>query len=376
MKFTKKIKYVMLAFGLLTLTMSCEDDPEFYAQESTPIVLDELPISEIVVDGSNLSNPAVTFNWVNADFNQAVVENYSVEFSATQDFSEPKEVANAIGVSSVSMTMGALNSATSLIGLSPLQESMVYARVIASIGDQNQYPTTSNIISFQVTPSFSYDFKDFYLVGNGTSADWNNNNNNPPLFRDPNNDNFYTYTGYFTKGGGTFDDGRFKVLETRGEWQPQWGTAENEGSDEIVESGAIAGNPETQDGDPGRFGVPADGYYTFTINFSTNMYTTTPYDASSDAAYTSMTLQGSALSEDMAFTQSSFDSHLWYINSVNLQSGDLQIVTNTGSTRAGSTSFSGVATEGGDAIPVVVQDDYEVWFNDLTGDYIMIPLNL
>ncbi|WP_178990680.1 SusE domain-containing protein [Winogradskyella schleiferi] len=376
MKFIKNIKYVLLALGALTFTMSCEDDPEFYATESTPILLEELPISQIVVDGGNLSNPAITFNWNNADYNQAVVENYTVQFSSNQEFTESSDVASAVGVSSISMSMAALNTATSAIGLPPLQENTVYARVIASLGVQDELAVTSNIINFLVTPSFSYDFNDYYLVGNGTSADWNNNNDNPPLFRDVGNENLYTYTGYFTKGGGGNDDGRFKVLEERGQWQPQWGTAADEGSDDIVESGDIAGNPGTQDSDPGRFGVPDNGYYTFTINFSSNTYTTVPYDASGATDYTSITLQGSAAGTDTDFTQSTFDSHLWYINSINLGSGDVQFTTNTGATWGGSTSFSGVATEGGGPIPVIVQDDYEVWFNDLTGDYIMIPLNL
>ncbi|WP_282030474.1 SusF/SusE family outer membrane protein [Winogradskyella eximia] len=376
MKFIKKLKYVMLALGVLTFTTSCEEDPEFFASESTQITLEELPINQIIIDGGNLDNPALTFNWNNGDFNQAVVENYSVVFSDNPDFTDPKEATSAVGVSSVTMTMGALNTATTLIGLPPLEENTVYARVVASIGVQNELAVSSNVINFQVTPSFNYGFNDYYLVGNGTSADWNNNNNNPPLFRNPGNENQFTYTGYFTKGGGGFDDGRFKILEQRGEWQPQWGTAANEGSDDIVEAGDIAGNPTTQDSDPGRFGIPADGYYTFTINFSSQTYTTTPFDASGAADYSNITIQGSAINSDTTLTQSSFDSHLWYINSVNLQSGDLQFVTNTGATWAGSTSFSGVATDGGDPIPVVVQDDYEVWFNDLTGDYIMIPLNL
>ncbi|WP_179021892.1 SusE domain-containing protein [Winogradskyella forsetii] len=376
MKFIKNIKYGLLALGVLTFTMSCEEDPEFFASDSTAIQLEELPISQIVVDGGNLSNPAITFNWNNADFNQAVVENYTVQFSSSQDFTESSNVASAVGVSSISMSMSALNTATSAIGLPPLQENTVYARVIASLGVQNELAATSNIINFQVTPSFSYDFKDYYLVGNGTSADWNNNNDNPPLFRDIGNENLYTYTGYFTKGGGGNEDGRFKVLEERGQWQPQWGTAADEGSDDIVESGEIAGNPGTQDSDPGRFGVPDNGYYTFTINFSSNTYTTVPYDASGATEFTSISLQGSAVGTDTAFTQSTFDSHLWYINSINLSSGNLQFTTNTGASWGGSTSFSGVATEGGGPIPVIVQDDYEVWFNDLTGDYIMIPLNL
>ena len=235
MKLIKNIKYVLLALGVLTFTISCEEDPEFFASESTPILLEELPISQIVVDGGNLSNPAITFNWNNADFNQAVVENYTVQFSSNQEFTEPSDVASAVGVSSVSMSMAALNAATSAIGLPPLQENTVFARVIASLGVQNELAVTSNVISFLVTPSFNYSFKDYYLVGNGTSADWNNNNNNPPLFRDVGNENLYTYTGYFTKGGGGFDDGRFKILEERGQWQPQWGTAANEGSDDIVD---------------------------------------------------------------------------------------------------------------------------------------------
>jgi hypothetical protein len=51
-------------------------------------------------------------------------------------------------------------------------------------------------------------------------------------------------------------------------------------------------------------------------------------------------------------------------------------MTNTSSVWAGTTEFSGKATENGGSIPVVVEDDYTVWFNDLTGDYILIPLNL
>ena len=88
-----------------------------------------------------------------------------------------------------------------------------------------------------------------------------------------------------------------------------------------------------------------------------------------------MSIQGSANS-GFAMTQSSHDSHIWYANAVALEAGDLQFVTNTGSVWASATSFSGTATENGESIPVVVGDDYDVWFNDLTGNYIMIPLNL
>ncbi|MEM9678763.1 MAG: SusE domain-containing protein, partial [Bacteroidota bacterium] len=372
----KRIVYITMALGLIVFTNSCEEDPVFFADESTAITLEETTITLIIVDGDNPNNPAITFNWTNANFDQAVAENYSVEFSATADFASSAEATSTIGSSSVTMSMSQMNSAADAIGLDPLQQSTVYARVVGSLGVQDQLPVISNVINFDVVPFFNYGFEDYYIVGNGTSADWNNNNNNPPLFRDPNNSDFYTYTGFFTKGGGGFDDGRFKVLENRGQWQPQWGVSADEGSDNILTSGGIAGNPATQDNDPGRFGVPSSGYYTFTIDFASMTYTTLPFDDSSGTDFTSMTLQGSGVSQSVSMTQSTFDSHLWFVNNVVLVPGELQFLTNAGSTWAGATEFSGVATEGSGSIPVVVEDEYEVWFNDLTGDYIMIPLNL
>ena len=378
MKTLKYIKY-LIVLGLITgFAISCEGpDPEFFAEESSPITLEELGISLIVIDGSNPNNPAVTFNWNNGDFNQAVAENYSVEFSATSDFASAVEATSTVGTSSVTMSMSQLNSSAGAIGLDPLTEGTIYARIVASLGVQDELPVASNVISFDVVPFFNYTFNDFYIVGNGTMADWNNNNNNPPLFRDANDSDLQTYTGFFTKGGGGEGDGRFKVLEVRGQWQPQWGSSYPDGSDPIETSGGIASNPPgVDDGDPGRFGVLADGYYTFTIDFGASTYSIVPFDDSGATDFTSITLQGSGVSESTAMTQSAFDSHIWYINSVTLVPGDLQFLTNTDSTWAGTTAFSGQATEGSNNIPVVVEDQYEVWFNDLTGDYLMIPLNL
>ncbi|OUS03604.1 DUF5116 domain-containing protein [Flavobacteriales bacterium 33_180_T64] len=376
----KILKFKVLLLTILSLGFfmnSCEDDTSvFTVSETQPITLSELPISMIELDATNPGNPAITFNWSEADYGQQASENYALIFASDDAFTNPITATTVVGTTSATLSVNELNSAAGLAGLPPFSFSTIYAKVESSLGTQNGLPVSSNTVSFEVQPYFNYVFDDYYLVGNGTSADWNNNNNNSPLFRDAENNNLYTYTGFFTKGGGGFDDGRFKLLELRGQWQPQWGVAAAEGSDNIETSGDIAGNPGTQDSDPGRFGVASDGYYTFTINFSSNTYTMNPFDDAGATSYSSMTLQGSALGADANFTQSVFDTHLWYINSINLQPGDLQILTNTSTTFAGATSFSGVATESGGNIPVVVQDDYEVWFNDLTGDYIMIPLNL
>lgn len=372
----KVVIFALAAFGFVL--NSCEDDTEvFTATETQPITLAELPITMIELDASNPGNPAVTFNWNEAYYGQPASENYTVIVSSDNAFTNPVTATSVVGTTSATLSVNELNSAAAEAGLPPFEFNTIHARIESSLGSQNGLPVSSNIISFSVKPYFNYGFKDFYIVGNGTAADWNNNNNNPPLFRDAENNNFYTYTGFFTKGGGGFDDGRFKLLEVRGQWQPQWGVAADEGSDDIMSSGSIAGNPGTQDSDPGRFGVEQDGYYRFTVNFSDNTYTMDSYDDTGATAYTSITLTGSGVDSDVMFTQSTFDSHIWYIsNVVLLQNEELQIVTSAGTSWAAPNAFSGVATEGGDSIPVAVQDEYEVWFNDLTGDYIMIPLNL
>ncbi|WP_156033034.1 SusE domain-containing protein [Sediminibacter sp. Hel_I_10] len=374
------MKFKILLLAVLSLGFflnSCEDDNAIITvSETNPISLSELSVSMIELDPNNPANPAVTFNWEEADYGFPASENYDVIMASDASFTNPVVATSAAGATSATLSMNELNTIAGTVGIPPFEFNTLYAKVESSIGTQNGLPVSSNAIMFSVQPYFNYDFKDYFLVGNGTAADWNNNNNNPPLFRDAENIDLYTYTGLFTKGGGGFTDGRFKLLEARGMWQPQWGTTLSEPDDLIETSGEIAGNPTTQDSDPGRFGVTADGYYKFTVNFSSFTYSIEPYDASGATEFSSMTLQGSALTEDAVMMQLPFDSHIWYVNSINLAPGDVSFTTNTGASWGSDSSFSGSATEGGNAIPVIVQDDYEVWFNDLTGDYIMIPLNL
>jgi len=387
-----KNKIAIITSLLLVAVFSytaCDDDSElFVVSETAPVTLSELGITMIELDFDNTDNPAATFNWTVADFGQPAEERYALEVSMDEAFTNPVVASRINGNNTLTVSVGELNSAAGNAGLVPLQWQTLYARIVASIGTQNDLPVPSNVISFEVFPFFNYRFTDFYIVGNATMADWNNNNNNPPLFRDADNESLYTYTGFFTKGGGDIADGRFKVIETRGEWQPQWGTtfADVDGNDlvtPIPTSGGIGGNPPgvpnpndpTDLRDPGRIGVQADGFYTFTFDFGSRSYSIVPFDSNGNVDYTSMTVQGSALATDASMTQSTFDNNIWFIPSVRLVPGELQITTNTGANWGSTNAFSGVATEDGGSIPIVVEDDYEIWFNDLTGDYIIIPLN-
>lgn len=375
MKYLKNISIITLTACLFMLVSSCDDTSDtFVASPTDAVQLADLDITEIELDPINTNNPAVTFNWSRADYGQPAAVRYNVEISSDADFTNSTIATTITGNNTATLSVGELNSAAGTVGAPAFDWSTIYARVTSSLGTQKGLPVDSNNISFMVYPYFNYPFDDYYLVGNGTAPGWNNNLNNPALFRDKDNPSLYYYTAYFNNEDGDYNNGRWKVLEERGLWQPQWGVTDDEGSDDPKTSGEIAGNPGTQGSDPGRFGVVTSGYYEFTFNISTKKYTTEAYDASGAAEFTSMSIQGSA-SETTAMTQSTFDSHIWNIPNVRLTPGELQFLTNTGSTWGSANAFSGVAEEGG-SIPVVVEDDYEIWFNTLSGRYIMIPLNL
>ena len=365
MKHLKTISIFTLIAFFVTLFSACNDTTEtFEVSETTPVVLSNLAISNIELDPVNINNPAITLNWTMADYGQPASVNYSVEIASDETFTNATIASTVNGNNTATLSVSELNSAAGTVGLAPFAWNTLYARVISSIGTQNGLPVASNSISFNVYPYFNYKFKDYYLVGNATAPDWNNNNNNPPLFRDPANANIYYYTGYFSAG-------EFKVLEVKGLWQPQWGTNDKS---------TIDVNPGTGT-DPGTFpnnnaAISAAGYYNFTINFSAKTYSFSAFDASSAANFTSMTIEGSSVNTAQTMNKLSFDGHIWYLNSVRLVPGALQFKTNTDVLWGSTTEFSGKATANGGNIPVVVEDDYDVWFNDLTGRYILIPLNL
>lgn len=367
MKNYNRIISSILALFMVVLFSACEDDAELFTISNSPTaaVLAELSINSIELDANNVNNPAITLNWTVADYGQQASINYAVQFASDAEFTNPVTSTTVIGNNAATLNVNELNSAAGNSGLNPFVWSTLYARVVSTLGTQASNPVSSNVISFQVYPFFNYPFSDYYLVGDGTAPGWNNNSNNPAIYRDPNNANVFNFTGFFAAG-------HFKLLEVKGLWQPQWGT--NDGSSIEVNDGTGS--------DPERFptaggaGITSAGIYTFTIDFGTNSYTFGPYSDPAVLTTGSLTLQGSALAASVPMNQSGFDANIFFANSVRLTPGSVEFLTDTSAVWGGTTEFSGVATAGGGSINVPVEDDYDVWFNALTGQYILIPLNL
>lgn len=365
MKNIFKITYITI-LTLMVGIAGCDDTTDTFSVSDNPTapVLQGLSISDIELDPVNTSTPALTLSWQSADYGQQAAVVYNIEFANDENFTNPITASSVTGENAVTFSMAELNSAAGNAGLNPFEWATLYTRVVSSLGTQNGVPATSNSINMNVYPYFNYVFDDYYLVGDGTSPGWDNNNNNPALYRDANDENLFTYTGYFSGG-------MFKVLETKGLWQPQWGT--NDGS-------SIEVNPGGGD-DPERFPTAGaenitPGFYTFTINFATKDFSFVPFDASGSTSPASLTAQGSSLDTATPLSALTFDGHIWYASAVRLKPGNFQFATDSGALWGSDTSFSGVATSGGASIPVIVEDDYDIWFNDLTGQYILVPLNL
>ena len=354
--------FILAATVILGLS-SCEDRELITIEpETAPIVMD-LSTQNLVLDPNFPTNPAITVSWDPAKFNVPVETKYSVEISATEGF-ETKEVVGSTtqSVTHLSFSNVQMNNAAKKIGFVPGVAQKMYFRVVSFIG-VNDYEQVSNVTSLMITPYLAapiYNFVDLYLIGDATAAAWDNNADNKnllPLLKTA-EDNQYTFTGFFKQGA-------FKMIKVKGSWDAQFGL------------GAASGMLST-DGGSGNIPVAADGYYKLTVNTADLTYTFEPATVST-TTYDNISIIGNVNGNwdtDTELTQSTFDPHVWSIHSVSLKDGEFKFRANNAWDVSWGTNaaFFGTAVQGGDNIPLGAEWTYDVYFNDATGAYTIIPV--
>ncbi|MFD2544040.1 SusE domain-containing protein [Kaistella montana] len=342
---------------------SCEDRELItIAPEAAPIVMD-LSAQTLVLDPNFPSNPAITVSWDPAKFNVPVETKYTVEISASESF-ETKEILGSTiqSVTHLSFSNVEMNNAAKKIGFLPGVEQEMYFRVVSFIGD-NDFEQVSNVTSLKITPYLAapiYKYVDLYLIGDATAGGWDNlasNNNLLPLLKSTETGQ-YTFTGLFKVGG-------FKMIKVKGSWDAQFGL------------GSAAGMLST-DGGSGDIKVLSEGYYKLTVNTTDLTYTLEPV-AAPTKTYTSVSIIGSVNGNwdtDTQLTQSTFDPHVWMAHSVSLQAGEFKFRANNAWDVSWGTNaeFFGTAVQGGANIPLGAEWTYDVYFNDATGAYTIIPV--
>lgn len=375
----KKLRFLLLAFVATISLNSCSDDEgfTFIAQEDPDgISFVNTTSSNYVLRANNSQGLGERFVWNAIDMDVPTTIRYELHGSGDASFANYDLIASDISATNYAVTIGQMISLAEDAGLDSdpgtdaPNTGTIYFRVLAYAGTntnnnvvQTSEPIAINVELFEGEGEEEPALPNFFLVGDATAAGWNPDNNNTPLFRDGANQDLYYFTGRFA--GGAAVEG-FKLLETLGNWQPQWGV-----KDDVLTNSTILG------GDPDTFKVAADAYYSLTLDVDAMTYSFAPYDASGAATYATIGVIGDATENgwdaDQDMTKSTFDPHIWYVKGIELGDGEIKFradddwAVNWG----GNTPMSGQATDGGPNFPVTA-GTYDIWFNDITGRYLLI----
>ncbi|MCM8568310.1 SusF/SusE family outer membrane protein [Gramella jeungdoensis] len=371
----KKFSILLLTIIALAGFTSCEhdDDIVFTAQPAAEeLIFVNSFSSNYTLTSAVKDNLAERFVWNEVDFDAPTPVTYELQGSANADFSS-FDVIGTTTETNLGVTIGQMMDLAEDAGLdndpnTDLDNSgLIHFRVRGYLGSGNEtgLDTISNPVSLQVTlPEVGEEEEtklNLYLVGDATAAGWNPDNNNTPLFRDPDNENIFYFTGYFAAG-------YYKFLEGQA-WAPMYG----------YDGSTLVYRPTEADPDPASIEVASAGYYTITVNVDDLSFSMDSYDASGATTYSTIGYIGNATpggwDADTDMTQSSFNSHIWYASEVSLADGEMKFraaddwAVNWGA----GTELSGEAVQDGANIPVS-EGVYNIWFNDLTGRYILIPV--
>ncbi|AZB07917.1 SusF/SusE family outer membrane protein [Chryseobacterium sp. G0162] len=340
------------------LVASCKDEDQAILNETAQSKISS-DKTTIVLDKTHLDDTAVNFTWAKSTFDLAVVSAPKIEIGLKgNNFKDGKSLD--VVTSPYSMTNKQLNTLLLSLGATPNEVNQVEVRVKTVVGTASFY---SNVITLAVTPYILgpiYNYTDLYLIGDATAAVWDNSATNAKLYplQKTATAGVYSYTGYFAAGG-------FKLIQTPGSWDNQYGLGASAGA--LLAGGGSSNIP-----------VATAGYYKLTVDVNASKYTLTSM-GDPTIVYTTISMIGSASgdwSTDVDMEKSTFDPHIWVKKNVNLSSGEFKFRANHdwGTNWGVAKEFFGVADLGGGNIPVSEAFKYDVYFNDITAEFSVIPV--
>ncbi len=389
----KKISILMFAFVAALCFNACVEDeePTFVIQEEQTEGPQITSANAIVnLDEERKDETVFTMHWNDAAYNINTPITYNIEAglggTSFETILEDGAVIATTNDRFYSWTIGELNNLAIELGVEPLTEGAIDFRIVSTIGTNSGSGITSNVTSITLTPYPTIlPVKNLFLVGNSVDTnkdgianndDWDNGSaaaaTNTYIFRDADNENVFHFRGYFSIDNGN----EFKLLETQGEWQPQWG----------LDGGGFTSS-DILGGDPGAFTVAASGYYDLMVNIDPEglTYTFTPFTITTEPTYGTIGIIGASRTGDDSgwnapdtdMNQSPFNPHIWYLEGVDLFDGPLKFRHSDDwpGNWGGATPLTGVGITDGDPPAIeVTAGKYDIWFNDLDGRYLLVPV--
>lgn len=401
---------IKIVFGiLLSLVMftSCEDEAASPIINSAALdgsltfVLNESQYSNwtYVLSDANASKEMDALTCVQPDYGFTAAVTYTTQVSFANTFAEGtyQSLPTSINGEKVSVNTKEMNKA--MIALhggilpDPVVTKDVYVRLKAVVSEATNSPLNdsvatvkplySNVIMIKVQPYIEPLMAytevtpvPYYIVGLGDGA-WNNSNEGLgksliPLNVVPGNKynaqgaGEYVFTGYFQASRS------FKLIRDIGSWSEQWGNKGGDGINNLI-SKAIAGE------EPSNIKVPADGYYTITLN-SINNTLKVEAAAITPPKMASVGLIGefNGWAADVVMSPAeTTNNHVWYVTytfAANAASdGGCKFRANGNwDVNWGAATFPiGITTPGGKNIPYKA-GKYTVIFNDIDASYYFI----
>jgi len=361
-----------IAMLLLTTAGGCsKNDVSPVLSNVKSSVLEMLPFQTVTLEEAKANEVLITIAWSATELylddnpQPAAVGpiRYTVEVArAGTGFESPAEVTVTPGLS-VDLTTAQLNDLLKgKLQAEPATPLDVEFRVLARYGENNPEPVASgNTLLLTATVYEAADaMQPLYLVGDMNG--WDNTNTDFVVYRTDNDENNRTYTYTGRLGAGVYF--KFVPQEALGTFRMYCREAEGTLVYETLEGGAFYNEVE--------------GYYTVTLNLDAMTYTIEPYTGPTDRTYGRIGPIGdfSGWDNEPPMTKTAYDPHQWHgVFTFNEGTtvkfrGDNDWSNNWG---AGATDIPwGLAVFDGPGAAVPA-GTYHIYFNDLTGRYLIWP---
>jgi hypothetical protein len=389
---------IYTAFLMTVIFVGCSDDAKLMISanpvapvlsapsQSTTAYVKDSAAYVLSMDSTGL---AETFKVSAADYGVSAPVTYSLQIDKTGNNFANAQTLTSSSTTSLAVTVvqlyNAMTGATAL-NLPTNVKASIDVRVMATIGASLQ-PAYSNVKTIIVNPLpslkpyYSVTPKPYYIVGLADGT-WNNSPAGLGVSLIPLG--LASGKAYLSSGAGTFTytgyikaSQSFKIIRDLGGWDEQWG---NDGGEGI-------NSPRRKSGgsDPSNFKVPANGYYTITLNSIANTCTIVAANIT-PTAYTSIDMPGGQNGwtiSDYMTPVSTTNNHDWYKTITFSGSGEVKFRANADpnwSVNWGTQSASnadplyfpcGIGKFGGGNIGYQ-SGTYVVMFNDISGTYYFV----
>lgn len=368
-------KYINLLTGLLLVLsasffFSCESDLDKITMtpSTKPGEMTVNSDEPYICTEENAGEVAFEFSWTKADFGENIAAVYYLLFDLEGgSFEAPVEITLGSNVNTKKITSDELGNIIRRlkqpIDMATNMEVCIKAKPMVTGSSTTELPELISDSKAKITATLtSFAMPAIHIIGSlfdnyyepgGDVNFWNITNYKYVMFRDdPLAEDIYV--GY-CKHASDWAAGKFKLM-TDGSLGSY--TMIGKKADGILDEEGKGENIED---------LQAEGYYTVTVSIAKGTYSIQPYDASSAAEYSKVELIVNGSSTEL--TQSHYNPHIWIVDDVTLETGDVTFKLDDASWGAETFPY-GKATLNGTPVFVNKAGKYFIKYNDLTGHYI------